>query len=204
MNIINRFLPEHCYFRENTPKKRICLHHTVSSPFSIDGDIAAWSAARSVATHYIIAGDGTVYNCIPQNFWAHHLGTKLPNNAQLNRETIGIEIDAWGILKKEGDRYITAYGKPMDANLPVETIGIPFRGSIYYQQYLDPQITALQLLLYTLSSDHNIPLSGLNKSLNFELLADFTPPGIYSHSNFRPDKSDVYPSKKLISMLKSL
>ena len=204
LNILNKFLPENCYTKVNTRKTRICLHHTVSSPLSIEGDVATFISQRNVATQYIISGDGTVYQLIPENYWAHHLGTKFANNAQLNRETIGIEIDAWGRLTKNGDRYLTAYNSVLDTRFPVETLEKPFRGSLYYQEYSDAQMDALYLLLKKLSVEHQIPLEGLNQSLNFELLNDFNKPGIYSHSNFRADKSDVYPAKKLIAMLKKL
>jgi hypothetical protein len=141
---------------------------------------------------------------IPENYWAYHLGTQLAINTQLNKETIGIEIDAWGQLTKSGDRYNTAYGSVLDSAMPVETLDQPFRGSLYYQEYFDAQIDALYLLFKKLSVEHDIPLEGLNKTLNFELLNNFDKPGIYSHSNFRADKSDVYPAKKLIAMLKTL
>ena len=204
LTIVNKYLPEQCFTKVNTKKTRICLHHTVSSPLSIDGDVATFASQRNIATHYIIGGDGTVYQLIPENYWAHHLGTKFANNMQLNQETIGIEIDAWGQLTKSGDRYLTAYGSVMDTGFPVETLETPFRGSLYYQEYYDAQMDALFLLLKKLSVEHQIPLEVLNKTLNFELLNNFDKPGIYSHTNFRADKSDVYPAKKLIAMLKKL
>jgi len=204
LNIINKFLPENCYTKVNTKKTRICLHHTVSSPLSIDGDVATFASQRNIATQYIIGSDGTVYQLIPENYWAHHLGTQLANNTQLNQETIGIEIDAWGKLTKSDDRYLTAYGSVMDSKFPVETLDVPFRGSLYYQEYSDTQMDALYQLLKNLSIEHQIPLEGLNQSLNFELLNNFEHPGLYSHSNFRADKSDAYPAKKLIAMLRRL
>ena len=204
MKTVDKFLPPHCYTAENTVKKRICLHHTVSSPLSIAGDVATWSATRNIATHYIIGGDGTIYRTIPDNYWAHHLGLKTANNLQLNKETIGIELDAWGILKQTGNGFMNAYGKPFDRTLPVEELDKAFRGSRFYQEYSQAQIDSLQVLLQLLSVDYKIPLQGLNKSLNFELLSDFSKPGIYSHSNFRADKSDAYPARRLVSMLKML
>ena len=204
LKIVNKFLPDNCFTKVNTKKTRICLHHTVSSPFSIDGDVATFMSQRNIATHYLISGDGVVYQLIPDNFWAYHLGIQLANNTQLNQETIGIEIDAWGQLKKSGNRYLTAYDSVLTTEFPVEILDVPFRGSLYYQEYSDAQIDALFLLLKKLSVENQIPLNGLNKSLNFELLNNFDNPGLYSHSNFREDKSDVYPAKKLIAMLKKL
>ena len=204
MNIVNKFLPSQCYTAVNTKKTRICLHHTVSSPLSIDGDIATWSATRNVATHYIIGHDGTIFQCIPENYWAHHLGIRRADNTQLNKETIGIEIDAWGPLTLSGNKYMTAYGKEMDGSLPVEELYQPFRGYSYFQKDLAAQIDALYMLILNLSIEHDIPRAGLNKTLNFELLNDFSAAGIYSHTNFRADKSDVYPARYLIAMLKIL
>ena len=202
--MINKFLPENCYTKVNTKKTRICLHHTVSSPLSTEGDIVTFVNQNNIATQYIISGDGKVFLLIPENYWAHHLGTKLANNTQLNQETIGIELDAWGQLTKNGDRYLTAYGSVLDSDIPVETLDQPFRGSLHYQEYSDAQINALYLFLKKLSDEHEIPMEGLNKTLNFELLDNFDNSGLYSHSNFRADKSDVYPAKKLIDMLRKL
>ena len=207
MKIVNKFLPANSYTAVNTNKKRICLHHTVSSPLSIDGDLATFAAQRNIATQYIIGGDGTIYKCIPENYWAHHLGLRTANNVQLNQETIGIEIDAWGQLSQATpDVYLTAYGRPIPSNLPVETLEKPFRGSRFYQEYSDAQISSLRQLLLKLFVEHLIPVSGLCKTLNFELLKpdEYVKPGLYSHSNFRADKSDVYPAKKLIYMLRML
>jgi N-acetyl-anhydromuramyl-L-alanine amidase AmpD len=159
MKIVNRFLPAQSFTAVNTAKKRICLHHTVSSPLSIDGDIATFASQRNISTQYIIGGDGTVYQCIPDNFWAHHLGTRAANNTQLNQETIGIEIDAWGPLTVSGDgkSFINAYGRAFDATLPVEKLDKPFRKYLYFQEYFEKQIESLHLLLLKLSADHSIP-----------------------------------------------
>jgi N-acetyl-anhydromuramyl-L-alanine amidase AmpD len=204
MKTVDKFLPEQCYYKENTVKKRICLHHTAGGPMAINGVTATWSAQNHVATTFVINGDGTVYRMIPENYWAHHLGTKRADNTQLNKETIGIEINAWGALTFKDGRYFNAYGKEHDMTLPVERLDKPFRGHTYYQEYSRAQIDALQILLYELSVEHGIPLEGLNKTLNFELLQDFSRAGVYSHTNFRADKSDVYPARRLVSMLKML
>ena len=206
MKIVEKFLPEHCYMKVNTKKKHICLHHTVSNPISQDGDIATWSATKNIATTYIICGSGSVLKVIPDNFWAHHLGTKFANNTQLNQETIGIEIDAWGPVSKVNNQWHSVYNKAIDKNLSIEILPKAFRGYLYFQEYLPAQIESLRVLLLMLSKEHDIPLVGLNKHLNFEFLpqVELNKPGIFSHSNYRQDKSDIYPSSKLITMLKTL
>ena len=204
MEIINKFLPANCYTAVNTKKTRICLHHTVSAPKALSGIEATFAAQRNVATQYYIEGDGKVYKLIPDDYWAHHLGLKTSNNTQLNQETIGIELSAWGILTKKGDQFINAYGRTIDKNLSVEVLDKSFRGSVYYQEYTKDQINAVYMLIIHLCIQHNIPRTGLNKTLNFELLNDFSAAGIYSHSNFRADKSDVYPARYLMAILKML
>ena len=52
---------------------------------------------------------------------------------------------------------------------------------------------------------NNIPNKGLisgNFDLNMDALNSV--PGIYSHSNYRKDKSDLYPDERIIKMLQSL
>jgi len=206
MNIVDRFLPAHCYFAENTPKKRICLHHTVGGPMAINGVIATWSGTRSIATTYVINGDGVIYKVIPQNFWAHHLGLKVANNTQLNKETIGIEVNAWGPVTLKNGRYMNAYDRAYDMTYPIEKLDKPFRGWNMWQEYLDVQMYSLFLLIRHLCNEHNIPYEGICRTKNFELMptADFTKPGIFNHTNYRADKSDMYPGKKLITMLNNL
>jgi hypothetical protein len=121
----------------------------------------------------------------------------------MNKETIGIEIDAWGPLKQNGNTYTNAYGKVIDSTINVENLKVPFRGYSIFQEYFDKQIESLKELIQFLSKTHSIPMDGLNKTLNFEF-CNYDKPGIYSHSNFRKDKSDVYPCSKLIKMLKTL
>ena len=130
----------------------------------------------------------------------------MANNAQLNQETIGIEIDAWGPLKKEGGQFINAYGRPLTTDTPMEEIDKPFRGYKYYQEYYQAQVDALYLLLKMLSVEHGIQLEGLNRTLNFEVLpaAELNKSGLFSHTNFRADKSDVYPARRLVAMLRML
>jgi N-acetyl-anhydromuramyl-L-alanine amidase AmpD len=204
LKIVDKFLPAQCYTKENTTKKRICIHHTVGSPSSLSGVESTFASQKNISTQYFIAGNGIIYKFIPENYWAHHLGLKIANNTQMNKETIGIEIGAWGPLKLVNGVYMNAYNKPFDMKLPIEELDKPFRGYSFYQEYLQPQIDSLQVLLYMLSIEHDIPLEGLNRTLNFEYFSDFAKPGLYSHTNFRTDKSDVYPAKNLCSMLKML
>ena len=58
------YFPSDQYFQtENTGKKQIVLHHTVSGQ-GVNGDIAWWrSTAAHIATSMIIGHDGKIYQC---------------------------------------------------------------------------------------------------------------------------------------------
>ena len=102
--------PENQYYREETQKTQIILHHTVSGP-GVRGDIQHWlSLADRIATCIIVGDDGIANQCFSSKYWAHHIGVKstylkangfadwTTRNVELNRASIAIEIDNWGGL----------------------------------------------------------------------------------------------------------
>jgi N-acetyl-anhydromuramyl-L-alanine amidase AmpD len=96
--IISVDFPDEQYIKEETDKKQIVLHHTVSGQ-GTDGDISWWrQTADRVGTAIIIGWDGKIYQCFSTKYWAYHLGVTAANNKALNMASIGIEIDAWGGL----------------------------------------------------------------------------------------------------------
>lgn len=202
VNQIN--FPKNQFYAEVFPKKQIVLHHTVSNPFSAQGDAEYWASnSERVATYGILDYNGILTKCFDSNQWAHHLGLKTQNNLKLNQHSIGIELDCWGGLKLQNGKYINAYGKEIEKKL--EVVKIKWRGFEYFQAYNDIQISALAELLKLLMREHNIPNIGL-KDGNFNVRKDALAgtPGIYSHSNFRTDKSDLYPDSRIVNMLKNL
>lgn len=216
MNVNNVKFPSNQYYQEIFKKKQIVLHHTVSDPTSHIGDVNSWlSDVTRISTYAIIGYDGVINKCFKSNEWAHHLGVKstsLKNfgfvdfnvrNEILNKESIAIEIDAWGGLVKKGDLFYNAYGKPISNKL--EVVECNWRGFKYFQKYSKEQIETLSELLPILMKEYNITSFGI-KDGNLDVRMDALEgkSGVFSHSCYRSDKSDIYPDRNLIEMLKNI
>ncbi|MGB3076931.1 MAG: N-acetylmuramoyl-L-alanine amidase, partial [Chitinophagales bacterium] len=176
------------------------------------------------ATAFVIGGisttdkdgkwDGVICKCFPEEKWAHHLGTTAANNAQLNKESIGIEICNYGPITKSANGMLLNYvNKPVPKEMVVE-LAKPFQGYKLYHKYSDKQLAAIKELLLDLAARFNIDLkSGLQPLLNqnkgndaFLLNKDALAgkPGLWTHTNVRTDKFDCSPQDNLIAMIKSL
>jgi N-acetyl-anhydromuramyl-L-alanine amidase AmpD len=201
--IVQSRLDESQYYAEKFEKKQIVIHHTVSSP-KAENVIHGWSRTKErVGTAFIIDGEGIIHQCFSSAHWAHHLGTHYPNNTELNKHSIAIEICNWGALKEKGNKYYSSFKKEVPAEEVID-YGIAFRGFRYYQRYKKVQLESLELLLNYLYDRYQIP-----KTYNSDMW-DICPkaikgePGIFSHVSYRKDKSDCHPQLELIKILKSL
>ncbi|MES2131493.1 MAG: N-acetylmuramoyl-L-alanine amidase [Bacteroidota bacterium] len=219
------------YYEEVRKKDTIIIHHTAGG-HRPDWTIAGWNADRTtsgqrlrVATAYIIGGlsitdgdaswDGTICNCFPDNYWAHHLGLKTTNNVLLNKKSIAIEICNYGplTLSAKDGKFYNYVNKQVPAGMVVE-LSKPFRGYKYYHKYTDKQIASLKDLLLQLSKTYGINLkTGLQPLLNAGKGADAFlvnkdalagKPGLWTHASVRKDKFDCSPQDNLMAMLKSL
>jgi len=219
--------PENQYYKEETDKNQVVIHHTVSGP-SVNGVISWWTQTpEKVATHFIIDGTGKIYQLYSSKFWAHHLGIKSDflkklgfkdygsRNLLLNKSSIAIEICRWGGLIKDDKGYHPSY---WDANLkkevgnqkiviPEENVQIfddPFRGYKYFEKYTTEQLDSLSKLVdylcdkYSISKTYNEDMWDVSKD------AIGGNNGIYTHVSYRNDKSDCMPQDELITTLQSL
>jgi len=118
LNEINQVdFPSNQYYRKQTKKNQIVLHHTVSGE-GVKGDINWWLKTSSrIATHIIIDWNGEIYQCYSTKYWGHHLGVKSDfiekmntnkSNLDLNKHSIGVEIDSWGGLVKHNRKWYPA------------------------------------------------------------------------------------------------
>ncbi|MFW6246571.1 MAG: N-acetylmuramoyl-L-alanine amidase [bacterium] len=210
--IIQEDFPDHLYFKERTKKNQIVLHHTVSGR-NVDGDINWWKQnPQRIATSIIIDWKGNIHQLFSTRYWAYHLGISASNNRALNQASIGVEIDAWGGLVKYNRKWYPARwnGKKYVANTnfkPVEnvqTYSKKYRGFYGYEKYTDEQIESVRKLLVYWGNVHDIPLNYNENMWDVNGMALRGEPGIWSHTSFRADKSDVHPQPELIEMLKSL
>lgn len=231
MKIVNKFLEDGEYYKDVVEKTTILLHHTAGS-HRPDWVIDGWERDRSksggqlaVATAYVIGGisttdrnidfDGVIYKAFEDKYWAHHIGMEAVNNKILNQQSIGIEICNYGpIIKTKDGIFLNYVNKPVPVDMVAE-LDEPFRGFKYYHKYTDKQLVALKELILDIKARYpKIDLKkGLLESLvnqkaglaleqNSNALKGNS--GIWSHTNFRKDKFDVWPQIQLINLLKSL
>lgn len=113
------------YYPEETPKKQLYFHFTVSG-YGSKGDIDWWRKdPRKVAAHIIVDYDGVPHQLYGMRFWAHHLGisdkvflknlpkdkiirngkNQIVNNSMLNKHSIAIELDTWGPLLESDKKF---------------------------------------------------------------------------------------------------
>ncbi len=213
MNIAEKTLPKNQYFQEETQKKIIVLHHTMSGA-GVENDIAWWdSNSERVGTHYIIDRNGEVTRVVEDKYWIHHLGIKQSmlnqmgsnvTNTRLNQLSIGIEIDSWGgLVKNKEGKWITWTGKEVaPENVALYPNG--YRGYYGYEKYTEEQINSVKELIIYLSEKHQIPKKYFPEMFDFNAKALKGYHGIWTHTSYRPDKSDCHPQPELIAMLKGL
>lgn len=203
--------PDNQFIKEQTNKKQIVIHHTVSGQ-GVEGDIAWWrQTSQRIATAIIIGWDGKIYQCFSSKYWAYHLGA---GNKNLDMSSIGVEIDAWGGLVRHNRLW---YPAKWDAKLKrnvantavkpitnVQTYEQGYRGFYGFEKYTDAQIEAVRQLLVFWNERYKIPLDYNEDMFEVSQEALSGKSGIWSHTSFRNDKSDIHPQPELIEMLKSL
>lgn len=224
INIVD--FPYEQYYRVLTDKNQISMHHTVSGP-GVAGDIRWWEMTKDrVATHVIVGREGDIHQCFSSKYWGHHLGVKSSvftsyglsdpkkRNVILNKAAIGIEIDSWGGLVKHNEKYYPAKwdGSKNIANLKAKPIAKKnvieykdgFRGFKYFERYTAKQIKALAQLLKYWGNVYDIPLDYNSGMWDVSIDALSGKSGVWGHTSYRSDKSDIHPQPNLIKMLKSL
>ena len=215
--------PDNQYIKESTNKTQVVLHHTVSGR-GVNGDINYWiSTTDRVSTAMIINYNGDAFQCFSTNYWGYHLGLELKTFDKFNlpyikidKSSIGVEIDSWGGLVKDkasNNWYPAGWDNIAKKMIPMIKYGkvdniieYPngFRGFYGFEKYTDEQIETVRKLLLYWNEKFNIPLN-YNSNM-FEVNSDALSgkSGIWSHTSFRFDKSDIHPQPNLIEMLQNL
>ena len=207
-------------------RKHIFLHHTSGWNDPI-ATIKDWEndARGKIGTHYVIGGtnlktddervDGLIVKCIPDDYFAWHLGSTSKDgiNFEMHKTSIGIEICNFGYLTQKNGKFYTYTGQVVPQKYVCD-LGFKFRGYQYWHKYTEAQIESLEHLLTMLGKKYSIDLSKglvarlmkLSANDAFEYSKDALSgklTGILSHTNVRKDKFDVFPQKELVDMLKN-
>jgi len=213
-------LKESQYFKEQTKKVQIVLHHTAGNS-SAPATIKMWDAddRGRIATCIVISGkglskdtyDGEICQAFSSKNWGYHLGLKqdvfrakgVPYKS-IDPIAIGIEICNWGPLTLKSDnKYYNYVDRPVP-NDQVCELSVPYKGHKYYHAYTDAQIESVRQLLLYWGELYNIDLTYNEDIWDLSVRALKGENGVFTHNSYRKDKSDVSPQPKLIQMLKSL
>jgi N-acetyl-anhydromuramyl-L-alanine amidase AmpD len=199
------------YIKKPRNKMQIVLHHTVSGGTAADV-VNYWKSQHKknglyIGTHFIIERNGNIFQLFDLDYWAGHIGN-CKNSAskfgysgmEYSPYSVGIELINWGGLKVINGMMHNAYNKPHSGN----SINVNYRGYEYFEPYTDEQIKSLEYLLPYLCNELKIDYR-YNPAI-WDILPDSfgLKPGIYSHTSFRFDKSDIYPDERIIKLLKSI
>jgi hypothetical protein len=217
--IINRhYLPKGEYL-EGPSKKEYCfLHHTAgwNNPYKTVRNWGNDTRGR-VATEFVLGGqkltdgnadyDGVMVQCMPEGAYGWHLGK---NGSQyMHKHSVGIEVNNFGYLKN-GKAY---QGSTAHESQIVE-LAEPFRGYKEWHRYTDAQIEALDKWIRWIGERDGIDIrAGLpalvkeHGAAAFEFNADAyygKVKGLWTHTNTRKDKTDMFPQQELLDLLVSL
>ena len=212
------FLPKGEYLEGPTNKEYLFLHHTAGwhNPYKTIDHWGRDTRGR-VATEFVLGGqsvkgndnqyDGTLLQCIPEGGYGWHLGK---NGSQyMHKHSVGIEVNNFGYIK-DGKTYAgTVVHESQIVTLPESS-----RGHKTWHRYSDKQIEVLRKWILYIAERDNIDVkAGLveevrkNGAKGFEFNENAyygRVKGMWTHTNTRKDKVDMFPQPELLDMLLSL
>jgi hypothetical protein len=217
--VIHRhFLPPNEYFEGPTKKEFVFLHHTAGwdNPYST---IDSWAkdTRGSIATEFVLGGqtvrgtehkyDGELVQAFPEGGYGWHLGDN--GSMYMHKHSVAVEVCNFGYVK-DGKTYA---GTPVDKS-QIVTLSKPFRGFKDWHRYSEKQIQTLKLWLLWVAERDNIDVrEGLPKLIKEKGADAFEynenayygkTKGVWSHTNTRKDKFDMFPQQEFLDMLTSL
>lgn len=217
--IVNRhFLPKGEYLSGPSKKEYCFLHHTAgwNNPYKTVRNWGNDTRGR-IATEFVLGGqkltngnndyDGVMVQCMPEGAYGWHLGK---NGSQyMHKHSVGIEVNNFGYLK-DGKAY---QGSTAHESQIVE-LRESFRGYKQWHRYSDAQIEALDKWIRWIGERDGIDIrAGLPALVKekgaaaFEWNADAyygKVKGLWTHTNTRKDKTDMFPQQELLDLLTSL
>lgn len=192
------------YYPVETQKRKIVLHYTVGS---CQAAYDSLTGTEKVSVQYLVARDGTIINLFPDKYWSYHLGSgAIGGNANMSKESIGIELANYGPLSRKDYELHTWYSTDKKPDVYCDIgdtnhyfmVNGGYRGYTYFAKPTHEQLEAVDGLIKYLCEKYNIPEAKLNKDKRYKVFSNaamaknFT--GICTHANFRSDgKWDIGP-----------
>jgi hypothetical protein len=212
------YLPKGEYKVGPTSKEYLFLHHTAGwhNPYKV---IDSWGrdSRGSIATEFVLGGqsirgnskkyDGQILQAFPGTGYGWHLGKN--GSQHMHTHSVGIEVCNFGYIL-DGKTYA---GTVADES-QVVSLNEKFRGYKFWHRYSDEQLNSLKnLILYIADRDNIDVRCGLVSEVRehgakgFEFNEDAyygKVKGMWTHTNTRKDKFDMFPQQELLDMLLSL
>lgn len=218
LEVVEYFMPKDEYLQGPIKPEWLFLHHTAGwhNPFNT---VKAWDADKigRIATEFVLGGpsckgddatyDGVLVQCFPKGNWGYHLGK---NGSQtMHKNSVGIEVCNFGYVVN-GKTYAGA----TVAQSQIVELAQPFRGHKLWHRYSDKQIQVLKEWILWIAERDGIDVrAGLPALIKKHGAAAFEfnedayygrVKGLWTHTNTRKDKVDMFPQQELMDMLTSL
>lgn len=218
LEVIEYFMPKDEYLKGPIKTEWVFLHHTAgwNNPFNT---IKNWDSDKigRIATEFVLGGpsvkgnddkfDGVLAQAFPAGNWGYHLGKN--GSEKMHKNSVGIEVCNFGYVV-DGKTYS---GTKVDESQIVK-LEKPFRGHTLWHRYSDKQIEVLRDWILWIADRDNVDVrKGLPSLIKtkgadaFEWNEDAyygKIKGLWTHTNIRKDKVDMFPQQELMDMLVSL
>jgi peptidoglycan hydrolase-like protein with peptidoglycan-binding domain len=217
--VVNQyFLPANEYLKGPVKPEWLFLHHTAGwhDPYNT---VKTWAGDTRgpIATEFVLGGpsikgdnnqfDGELVQCFPHLSYGWHLGDN--GSLAMHVNSVGIEVCNFGYVKNG----LTYAGTKVDPS-QVVTLAQPFRGFKEWHRYSNKQIEVLKKWILWIAERDSIDVrAGLPALIRQKGAAAFEfnedayygrIKGLWTHTNTRKDKVDMFPQQELMDMLTSL
>ncbi len=109
------------------------------------------------SAHLVIGRNGSVVQLMPFDRIAWHAGvSEYQGRRDLNRYSIGIELENAGRLMKSGDQYLSWFGRAYGEDEVIQATHSHEAEPGYWHRYTEPQISTLMDVCRLLCSHYNI------------------------------------------------
>ena len=213
-----KYMDKDEYLTGPTKKEYLFLHHTAGGhdPYGV---VKMWNndTRGRIGTEFVMGGqsafngndfyDGVIVQAFPEGAYGWHLGDN--GSEYMHSHSVGIEVCNFGYIKNG----VTYTGQKALASQIVE-LKQTFRGYKFWHRYSDKQLSTLkELILYIADRDNIDVRKGLVEEIKAKGAGGFEwnekayygkVKGIWTHTNTRKDKVDMFPQQELMDMLLSL